>query len=105
LAEKLLDVRHEPTGICNCTHCANIRFAESCSNPHKCYLKAMELLDCLPHKWDPRAPHPEDDDEMLEGSDGEPVSFDSKSMICRGGLKDAFRIFTEGVHSNDPPFY
>ncbi|THU86900.1 hypothetical protein K435DRAFT_682697, partial [Dendrothele bispora CBS 962.96] len=31
-----------------------------CDNPHKCILRAQQLLDTLPPKWDPRSELPED---------------------------------------------
>ncbi|KAJ7579539.1 ribonuclease H-like domain-containing protein [Mycena floridula] len=104
LAEKLLDTRHEPNGNCDCTHCSNIRYADGCSNPHKCYQKAKEFMDCLPHKWDPRAQHPEDNEELVGGRGDDPNFFDRQSMIYKGNLKEAFRIFTEGDPMAAPPF-
>ncbi|KAJ7577760.1 hypothetical protein C8J56DRAFT_898914 [Mycena floridula] len=66
--------------------------------------KAKEFMDCLPHKWDPRAQHPEDNKELVGGRGDDPNSFDRQSMICKGNLKEAFRIFTEGDPMAAPPF-
>ncbi|EPS93876.1 hypothetical protein FOMPIDRAFT_58965, partial [Fomitopsis schrenkii] len=39
---------------CRCQKCTKMRTRSQCENPHTCGMRAKELLDQLPEKWDPR---------------------------------------------------
>ncbi|THU76664.1 hypothetical protein K435DRAFT_587658, partial [Dendrothele bispora CBS 962.96] len=51
--------QHRFNGHCECRDCTEIRELTDCEHPHHCMLRAEELLDTLPPKWDPRAEKPE----------------------------------------------
>ncbi|KAL7280190.1 hypothetical protein ACG7TL_006609 [Trametes sanguinea] len=81
---------------CACTHCEREITETRCAHPERCYIRAQELMDTLPGKWDPRRPQPEDweeaDHQSFEPEDGA-VAFDRR-ITTRGCLADTFRIFT-----------
>ncbi|KAJ3725102.1 hypothetical protein C8R42DRAFT_540193, partial [Lentinula raphanica] len=94
--------RHTNRRNCRCTACTYIREQTNCDCPYKCYGKARELLDTLPHKWNPLKKQPEDyeneerDNEVDENSH----KFDHK-LTTNGSLSNAFRIFIEGEECNE----
>jgi hypothetical protein len=47
---------HQPTRECGCDNCTNFKENMGCQNSHDCFVRARELLDELPFKWDPRRP-------------------------------------------------
>jgi hypothetical protein len=49
---------HNPRKNCRCNPCKSNR-SKGCSNPHKCYLKAQEILTNINAKWDPTSPEAE----------------------------------------------
>ncbi|KAJ7161823.1 hypothetical protein C8R43DRAFT_867293, partial [Mycena crocata] len=104
-AERLADilnlVEHIPTDECECDACNETEENMQCLTPHSCSVKAQELLDTLPPKWDPRAEMPEDY-ELPPDIDDEWTTFDRR-ITTFGSIKDVFRVFTEGEICNTPP--
>ncbi|KAJ3857351.1 hypothetical protein EV368DRAFT_30403 [Lentinula lateritia] len=97
-------VRHQDRRNCACAPCTQIRRATECRHPNRCYRKARELLLMLPQKWNPMHKIPADyepselEQPLIE--DGQ--TFDWR-VTSRGGITDAFRIFTEGEKCNTLP--
>ncbi len=99
LASHLEEDRHTQCGRCSCMACLYARNELSCASPHKCFLKAKQLLDSLPPKWNPSTPLPseiiipmEDEEEDEQGGH---ASFFQPCLVTRGSLSDAFRIFID----------
>ncbi|KAJ7575744.1 hypothetical protein C8J56DRAFT_801166, partial [Mycena floridula] len=90
---------HHNTEMCKCDGCERVQDRTSCQNPNACFKKAKQLLDCLPQKWNPWYAQPEDlfplEGDMPKGDEGTEY-FDRESFICKGSIKNAFRVFTEG---------
>ncbi|EIN10797.1 hypothetical protein PUNSTDRAFT_63914, partial [Punctularia strigosozonata HHB-11173 SS5] len=105
MADKRQNNQHKPRKNCKCTTCKTMR-ETGCLNPHKCYVKAEELLDTLPPKWNPRGVKPEDYEpgEIIEQNPDDSLNFDHR-LTTRGNLREIFRIFTEGTTTNDLPEY
>jgi hypothetical protein len=95
---------HQDQDDCNCDNCTECRDTLGCDYPNACYMKATQLLDCLPYKWDPRKPQPEDYEvaESAEPDDDGWVIFD-RTVSVTGTLAEIFRIFTEGEVTNEVP--
>ncbi|KAJ7273883.1 hypothetical protein C8J57DRAFT_981118, partial [Mycena rebaudengoi] len=72
-----------------------------CEDPNGSFMKAAQLLNCLPYKWDPRNPQLEDYEvaESEEQDDDGWVVFD-RTVSVTGNLAEIFRIFTEGKMTN-----
>ncbi len=86
---------------CQCFICSAMSENLGCICPNACILRAKELMDTLPPKWDPRFMLPEDYEEapqMLE----EGYEFDRR-ITTHGKLADMFRIFTEEKTCNILP--
>ncbi|KAJ7574603.1 hypothetical protein C8J56DRAFT_723489, partial [Mycena floridula] len=90
------DNRHRPNKNCRCTNCEQARYS-GCQNPHKCFRRAKLLLDCIPPRWNPTSGNPEEaiQPPTEHEHNDERQYFDSSNMICKGTLKETFRIFTE----------
>ncbi|KAK0209607.1 hypothetical protein IW262DRAFT_1238206, partial [Armillaria fumosa] len=86
---------------CSCYICEAMSENIGCSNPNECLIRAKELLDTLPKKWDPRFMIPEDYKEGPNPQD-EGYEFDRR-ITTHGTIADAFRIFTEGETCNELP--
>ncbi|KAJ7429204.1 hypothetical protein B0H11DRAFT_1641344, partial [Mycena galericulata] len=95
---------HQPRSNCACAKCEQARTDSGCEDPHSCYQKAHELLNKLPYKWDPRREQPEDYESQESGNPDDEgwIVFD-KSITTNGPLANIFRIFTEGVVTNEVP--
>lgn len=103
LATALADDAHEGTRNCTCRRCEACVAIDGCSNPHRCYSRAAQLMATLPPKWDPRGTHPEDQERLDdEEGEGEEIAtpFDRR-ITTHGLLADTFRIFTD----RDEPVY
>ncbi|KAH9851488.1 hypothetical protein C2E23DRAFT_716373, partial [Lenzites betulinus] len=102
LASRLGGPEHKPNARCTCRGCEHAIAEQACSNPHRCWTKAKQMMDLLPKKWDPRGEHPEDyEDKEMRDAVEETKHMDSailfdKRITTRGALADTFRIFTEG---------
>ncbi|THU92022.1 hypothetical protein K435DRAFT_672931, partial [Dendrothele bispora CBS 962.96] len=92
--------RHRPNNQCNCRDCTEIRVTTNCDHPHLCMVRAQELLDTLPPKWDPRVEQPEDVETDLTSipKTREEEIFDYH-LTTTGDLSDIFRIFTNKSHT------
>jgi hypothetical protein len=89
---------HKRRKNCKCAQCKEMR-ATGCEHPNNCLLKAQEILDTLPRKWNPTLISSEDFDEEVERLQNYQVAktkdshpFDAK-ITTKGGLTDLFRIF------------
>ncbi|KAF5344335.1 hypothetical protein D9758_013247 [Tetrapyrgos nigripes] len=104
LAARLHDQNHHPDNLCLCPQCIYISSRFNCIHPHACMLRAKDLLDTLPQKWDPRHIQPEDHepDKAPETESKDTTIFDPRVTVI-GSLSDTFRIFTEGDVCNDLP--
>ncbi|THU83636.1 hypothetical protein K435DRAFT_601877, partial [Dendrothele bispora CBS 962.96] len=84
---------------CECQDCTELRQDVKCEHPHSCMLRAQELLDTLPEKWDPRAEQPEDHeydlDNLQKERDEENFNY---HLSTTGNISDVFRIFTDPNH-------
>ncbi|KIY73935.1 hypothetical protein CYLTODRAFT_472864, partial [Cylindrobasidium torrendii FP15055 ss-10] len=106
LADKRETPNHKPNARCRCQSCREIRQETGCVCPWKCYRRARELIDCLPPKWNPYSRIPEDYEYMPEISNEdkeEGIRLFDPRVTAKPGLKNAFRIFTEGPICNDLP--
>ncbi|KAK0443026.1 uncharacterized protein EV420DRAFT_1233574, partial [Desarmillaria tabescens] len=107
-AEEIADLLDDPNHnnsrrgeICQCYICIAMSDNLGCEKPNECMLRAKELLDTLPPKWDPRFMLPKDYEEapkILE----EGYKFDRR-VTTTGDQANLFRIFTEGGVCNDLP--
>ncbi|KAF5352050.1 hypothetical protein D9758_009406 [Tetrapyrgos nigripes] len=89
---------HRRNDRCVCRDCQEVRQRHNCTHPHQCMLRAEELLNTLPQKWDPRREQPEDyeigpDDH--EGPRERNVETFDYRISTTGNLSDIFRIFTD----------
>lgn len=50
------DMDHRPSDECECRSCNSLEVLVSCMSPYNCTVRAKELLDTLPPKWDSRVP-------------------------------------------------
>ncbi|KAH9858719.1 hypothetical protein C2E23DRAFT_710803, partial [Lenzites betulinus] len=102
LANRLEGAEHKPSERCTCRSCEHAITEQACSNPHRCWSKAKQMLDLLPQKWDPRGEHPEDyeDKEMRDAEEEtrylEGAALFDRRITTRGTIAETFRIFTEG---------
>ncbi|OJT14670.1 Transposon TX1 uncharacterized 149 kDa protein [Trametes pubescens] len=97
MAAHLQITGHQPTQRCTCRNCEDQVVSARCANPHRCFIRAKQLLDALPPKWDPRGVHPEDyESEDVAGLEREldATVFD-RTVTTMGTLEDTFRIFTD----------
>ncbi|THU76589.1 hypothetical protein K435DRAFT_704520, partial [Dendrothele bispora CBS 962.96] len=87
---------HTNSDYCECRDCTELRQNINCEHPHTCMLRAWELLDTLPEKWDPRAEQPEDHEYDLNNlqkeRDEENFNY---HLSTTGNISDVFRIFTD----------
>ncbi|THU77988.1 hypothetical protein K435DRAFT_597321, partial [Dendrothele bispora CBS 962.96] len=90
---------HTNNDHCECRDCIELRQSINCEHPHTCMLRAQELLDTLPEKWDPRAEQPEDHEYDLNNlqkeRDEENFNY---HLSTTGNISDIFRIFTDPDH-------
>ncbi|THU75953.1 hypothetical protein K435DRAFT_595190, partial [Dendrothele bispora CBS 962.96] len=88
--------QHKPRIDCRCGDCTQIKNHTQCDNPHKCILRARQLLDTLPPKWDPRSELPEDyiRKPAPEDFNDQWIPFNNQ-VTTEGNLSDIFRIFTD----------
>ncbi|OJT10530.1 Transposon TX1 uncharacterized 149 kDa protein [Trametes pubescens] len=97
IAAVIRDSTHRDARDCTCRQCEACVVRDGCSNPHRCYTRASQLMATLPPKWDPRGAHPEDL-ERLDGEEGEgdgtATPFDRR-VTTHGLIADTFRIFTD----------
>ncbi len=106
IAATLDDAAHLPRASCRCESCAYMKTAKDCINPHLCGVRAKDILDTLPGKWDPRKRKPEDYEEAImtdlnkEGLDNTLVPFDRR-ITTHGDIGQAFRIFTSPEPTSD----
>lgn len=78
LARRFSSQHHRNRPNCACPACAAIRTeCPQCSNPHKCYRKARDLLNSLEDKWNPLPPQPED----YEDAPGQPFVLTEKEAM------------------------
>ncbi|TFY69397.1 hypothetical protein EVJ58_g437 [Rhodofomes roseus] len=108
LAGNLDGPGHNPRRNCACTTCKQTRRDITCESPHACFMRAKELLDLLPEKWDPRRPKPEDHEmtHSLTDTDKELLQEDNYTLFngavtTRGNLTELFRVFTTGEVNNE----
>ncbi|THU86570.1 hypothetical protein K435DRAFT_613258, partial [Dendrothele bispora CBS 962.96] len=93
-------LQHRSNNQCECRDCIEIQEITDCEHPHHCMLRAQELLDTLPPKWDPRAEQPADYESSFtssSGLQGEDI-FDYR-LTTAGNLSDLFRVFTDKDHN------
>ncbi|THV02272.1 hypothetical protein K435DRAFT_653642, partial [Dendrothele bispora CBS 962.96] len=90
---------HENNNHCRCSDCTNLREKMGCNHPNLCMLRAQDLLDTLPTKWDPHAEQPGDNEPSLTSlpSQKDEEIFDYR-LSTSGNLSDIFRIFTDPSH-------
>ncbi|KAH9919253.1 uncharacterized protein B0H18DRAFT_841959, partial [Fomitopsis serialis] len=66
--ETVANLRTQPGHItrndCVCTMCRTLREEQQCEHPDACAKRAIELINQLPTKWNPRSPQPEDIEEQ-----------------------------------------
>ncbi|OJT08964.1 Transposon TX1 uncharacterized 149 kDa protein [Trametes pubescens] len=99
LAKALKNATHKPTMRCVCTDCEAQVTTSRCANPHRCYVRAKQILDLLPPKWDPRREQPEDyenDDNSWVESLGVEAAVVDRRVTTEGQLGETFRVFTDG---------
>ncbi|KAH9849472.1 hypothetical protein C2E23DRAFT_685388, partial [Lenzites betulinus] len=107
LAKGLQSGKHKPTKRCTCNDCEKMIVEKGCSDPHRCWTKAKQILDLLPPKWDPRNRHPEDYEETerrsaIEAAKGEEgVDVFDRRITTKGGVAETFRIFTSGAQPSN----
>jgi hypothetical protein len=102
LAKVSEEQNHKRRKNCRCRACNRIRAQTGCDNPHGCAMKAKELLDMLPRKWDPRGDKLEDhepSDFKMQNEDGS-LNFNWR-LTTHGNLAEMFRIFTEEYDHNN----
>ncbi|KAK0232291.1 hypothetical protein EDD85DRAFT_740882, partial [Armillaria nabsnona] len=88
-------------GRCACHNCEAMMDNLGCKNPNECMLRAKDLLDTLPRKWDSRYMLPEDyEDAPTQQNEG--FEFD-RCVTIHGPVANMFRIFTEGKVCNKLP--
>ena len=97
VASSLNDPAHNEDANCLCDNCTEAGNNKGCENPHLCFKRARELLSMIPPKWNPLTGWKENDPASL------PHPSTEKGMITIGGLKDVFRVFTEGQTTNELP--
>ncbi len=91
---------HRASVTCKCNGCTHQRSHVGCENPHLCAVRAREMINTLPGKWDPRRRLPEDYEKdnmarlLEEGLDEGLIPFD-RCVTTYGHIGHAFRIFTE----------
>ncbi|KAH9836137.1 uncharacterized protein C8Q71DRAFT_708925, partial [Rhodofomes roseus] len=95
---------------CECPKCIDAR-RRGCRNPEGCREAAGRLLNNLSAKWNPSA-EPEADNltltkkrkekNMKAIEEGGQAIFDP-SLTLRGGVAEAFRVFTDAPTLNNPP--
>lgn len=107
LARALENTAHRPTMRCTCTDCEAQITSSKCANPHRCYIRAKQILDLPPPKWDPRKEQPEDyEDEDYAWAKGLGVEAEvvDRRVTMKGPLSETFRVFTDGKPlSRTPP--
>ena len=54
LADTLENIDHVPDPNCLCETCLESGDKHGCEDPHQCFIKAYELLNLLPSKWNPK---------------------------------------------------
>ncbi|KAK0219230.1 hypothetical protein IW262DRAFT_1248647, partial [Armillaria fumosa] len=104
LAQLLDDPNHNTTSRnlrCSCYICEAMKENLNCTNPNECLLRAKELMDTLPQKWDPRFMLPEDYEDSPTPVD-EGIEFDRR-VTTYGMIANTFHIFTEGKVCNHLP--
>ncbi len=101
---------HLHRASCTCAGCEFARLGVGCPRPHVCVERAVQFLDALPPKWDPRGQHPVDYEgqlhEILEATGrelGEGLVLFNRRVTTKGSLGDAFRVFTDGEICNRLP--
>ncbi|KAK0480389.1 hypothetical protein IW261DRAFT_1322538, partial [Armillaria novae-zelandiae] len=76
-----------------------------CSSPHKCFVKAKQLVESLTLKWGPLTDPPTDIPipPMYEEDVGlnEQAKYFQPHLITKGYLSDAFRIYADGNECPD----
>ncbi len=106
LGATLEDAAHKPRATCKCVNCTCLKLSTRCKNPHLCAIRARDMLNTLPAKWDPRRRHPEDyetkemEDLRREGLNKDLVPFDRR-ITMHGSLGNVFRIFTSAAPTSD----
>ncbi|EIW58327.1 uncharacterized protein TRAVEDRAFT_124116, partial [Trametes versicolor FP-101664 SS1] len=107
LAKALENPAHKPTMRCVCTDCEAQVTQSRCANPHRCYIRAKQILDLLPPKWDPRKEQPEDyedEDDAWAKELGIEAEVVDRRVTTKGQLSETFRVFTDGRPlSRTPP--
>ncbi|KAF9018688.1 hypothetical protein BDZ89DRAFT_910079, partial [Hymenopellis radicata] len=103
IASFLDDPNHKQnhSSSCSCHVCTAMRENLGCSKPNNCMVRAKELLDTLPPKWDPRFLLPEDYEEAPDAIQ-KGFEFDRR-ITLDGPATDIFRIFTQGKVCNTLP--
>ncbi len=106
LGATLEDATHKPRATCKCENCTRLKLSTHCKNPHRCAMRARDMLNTLPAKWDPRRRQPEDyetkemEDLRHEGLSEDLIPFDRR-VTTHGSLGNAFRIFTSAAPASD----
>jgi ribonuclease HI len=99
----LFDPRHIPHDECECDTCEWMCDTFECQTPHSCALRATDLLDCLPPKWDPR--HDMEDSlrplDQIDSDDADEgwINIEPRILV-EDDIAHAFRVF--GVTGSDP---
>ncbi|PPQ81141.1 hypothetical protein CVT26_011105, partial [Gymnopilus dilepis] len=96
--------RHNYRRNCACQPCKSAR-SQGCIHPHKCRTAALELLNCLHRKWDPRNREEwEDTSDAGENGLGEenPGIVQFKPQIpCYQNVDDELRVFVDRKDLNN----
>ncbi|THU98758.1 hypothetical protein K435DRAFT_617370, partial [Dendrothele bispora CBS 962.96] len=95
-----IQLQHRFNGQCECRDCIEIQELTECEHPHHCMLRAQELLDTLPPKWDPRAEQPADyEGNFTNFSVSQEENIFDYRLTTAGDLSDLFRVFTDKDHT------
>ncbi|KAK0468648.1 hypothetical protein IW261DRAFT_1345958 [Armillaria novae-zelandiae] len=100
LTRNLQEEKHSKWGRCGCVKCRHARVELGCLSPHKCFVKAKQLLELLMPKWSPLTDPPTD--IPIPPMDEEDVGLNKQAkyfqphLITKGYLSNAFRIFVDG---------
>ncbi|KAL1744250.1 hypothetical protein HDZ31DRAFT_25396, partial [Schizophyllum fasciatum] len=92
----------EDSDTCECLGYDDLRTRLGCENPDACYARAIEFLDTLPERWDPRGEHPEDYEKgIVYPNPGRGWKAFERVVTTEGELGNTLRIFTHGGLANE----
>lgn len=101
IVEYLDEPNHRWTNNCMCFMCDAFRQNVGCEKPHRCMLKARELIDTLLPKWNPLHLQPEDFEDAEMSDTGENIVKFDKRITMAGPLANIFRVFMSGKVCNN----